>query len=147
MKRYSLANHILSIESNDPAIRNMFNVISIGGEGSYTGSINVSQQNNLWETEGFATGGWVHNKNLSRCGTVTVNLSQLAEQVAKFIQLCNTFYSADYEGFTLTITTNEGRKIATCTDCYIQKIPDQNFSETAGRQDWTFTCGHIAFGQ
>lgn len=145
MKRYSLANYILSIDSNDSTIKNMFGTISVGGEGNYLDSISISLGNNLWDTTGFATGAWVHNKNLSRVGTASLNLSQLSDSVSKFIKLCNTYYSGDYDGLTLSVVDNQGNKICTCIDCYIQKIPDQEFGATAGMQNWVFTCGQISF--
>lgn len=145
MKRYSLANYILSIESNDPTIKNIFGTVSVGGEGNYLESMTISQTNDLWTTSGYATGAWVHTKNLSRIGTVEVSLSQLSNQISKFIKLCNTYYTGDYDGCTLTLTDNLGNLIATCVDCYIQKIPDQGFQSAAQNQSWTFTCGQITF--
>ena len=143
--KYSLANYILSIDSNDPTIKNMFGAISIGGEGNYLGNIVVSIVNDMWSTNGYATGAWVHNKNLDRHGTVTVQLNQLSNQVAKFIQLCKIFYSGDYEGFTLSLSDINGNKIATGIDCYIQKIADQTYDSSASNQSWVFTCGQINY--
>lgn len=145
MKRYSLANYILSINPNDDNIKNMFGTISLGGEGNYLDNISIGGLPNLWDTTGFATGAWVHNKNLSKVGTATVNLSQLSEQINKFIKLCNIYYSGDYDGLTLSLSDNQGNKVCTCVDCYIQKIPDQEFGATAGMQSWVFTCGQINF--
>lgn len=145
MKRYSLANYILSIDSNDSDIKSMFGAISVGGEGNYLDTITIGGLPNLWDTTGFATGAWVHNKNLSKVGTVTVNLSQLSDQVAKFKKLCNVYYSGDYDGLTLSLTDIQGNKVCTCVDCYIQKIPNQEFAATAGMQSWVFTCGQINF--
>lgn len=146
MKRYSLANHILSIESNDPSIQSIFDTVSIGGEGSHIGSISINQNSSLWTTNGFATGAWTHDKNLDRTGTVVIVINQLSDDVAKFIRMCNMFYSGDYGGFTLTLTNNIGEKLATCIDSYIQGIPSQDFAANSGNQRWTFTCGKIAFG-
>ena len=144
--RYSLANYILSVDSNDPEIKSIFGTISIGGEGSYVGSINLSLANPQWSTTGYSTGGWVHNKNLDRHGTATVSLNQLSEPVAKFIQLCKLYYSTtDYEGFTLSLTDVAGNNIASCIDCYISQIPDQTYEDQAGMQSWAFTCGQINF--
>ena len=101
--RYSLANYILSIDSNDERIKSLFGTISIGGEGSYLGSIAVGLATSMFSTSGYPTGGWVHNKNLDRHGTTTVTLNQLSDKVAKFIQLCKLFYQEDYDGFTLSL--------------------------------------------
>lgn len=146
MKRYSLANYIMSISPTDVTLRSMFGTISVGGEGSYLGNIAVSQNSNLWDTKGYATGAWVHNKNLDRTGLATIQLNQLAQEVNKLIKLFNVFYSGDYAGSTITVSDLAGNKVATCTDCYIQKIADQSFSDTAADQSWTFTCGRVVFG-
>ena len=146
MKRYSLANYILSIDSSDASIKSMFGTISIGGEGSYLGSVVVSQNKNMWETKGFATGAWVQDKNLDRTGTCTVQLQQLSSEVQKLIRLFNVYYAGNYGGATITLADIFGNKVATCTDCYIQKAADQSFAESSENQSWTFTCGKVAFG-
>ena len=103
--KYCLANYILSIQPNDSALLNMFNNVSVGGEGDALSSINISIENNLWSTTGFATGAWVHDKNLSRIGSITVSISQLSDRVAKFKQLCNVYYNNDYNGLTITLSS------------------------------------------
>lgn len=149
MAKYSLSKYILSIKpSTDLASAiNDFGTISIGGEGSYLDNITITPNGRLWSTTGFATGGWVHDKNLDRTGTVSITLNQMSDAVQKFIRLCETFYESDYDGFTLTLTTNEVDKkvVATCIDCYIQQIPAQAFQASAQTQTWTFTCGKITF--
>ena len=144
-KRYSLANYILSIEPQDQTLKQMFGTISIGGQGSAVGSVKVAQQTDMWSTKGYATGAWVHSKNLDRHGTCNVTLKQLSNEVMKFIKLCNVYYTANFDGCTLTLTDAKGNKVATCEDCYIQKISDQEFGEEAADQDWAFTCGKVSF--
>lgn len=146
MKRYSLADYRLSIDSNDPTIKSMFGTISIGGEGSYLGSVIVSQNSALWNTKGFATGAWVHDKNLDRTGKCQINIHQLANDVVKLIRLCNIYYSGNYGSSTIIVSDNLGNKVATCNDCFIEKIADQSFSESSENQSWTFTCGKVIFG-
>ncbi len=143
--RYSLANYILSVKPDDPAINAMFGTISIGGEGNAVGSITLETSNDMWQTKGYATGAWIHSKNLSRIGTATISLSQLTDAVAKFKTLCNKFYQADYAGFTLTLSDIDGNKIADCIDAYIRKVPAQENGETAADQQWVFTCGQIVY--
>lgn len=143
--RYSLANYILSIDSNDERIKSLFGTISIGGEGSYLGSIAVGLATSMFSTSGYATGGWVHNKNLDRHGTTSITLNQLSDKVAKFIQLCKLFYQEDYDGFTLSLSDINGNKIATMVDCYISQIPQQDYGDSAADQTWTFNCGQINF--
>ena len=143
--KYSLANYILSVQPNDESLRSLFSNISIGGEGSALDSISISVGDTLWETSSFATGAWVHDKNLARTGTVTISISQLSDRVAKFKQMCNVFFNGEYDGFTLSLVDNQGVKVCTCIDCYITKIPDQSFGAKAANQSWSFTCGEITF--
>lgn len=144
--KYSLASYILSIQSNDSNLRTLFQNVSIGGEGSALDNIKASYDNgDLWSTTGFSTGAWVHNKNLSRTGTVEVSISQLSDKVAKFKQMCGVFYNGEYDGFTLSLADNLGNKVFTAVDCYLTKIPDQEFGKEAAMQTWTFTCGEITF--
>ena len=143
--KYSLTNYILSIEPNDSAIKQMFGTISIGGEGSYLDTITISNAENIYSTQGYATGGWVHNKSLDRHGTASLTLNQLSDRVARFIQLAKLSLSGDYAGFTLSLSDINGNKICTCVDCYIMKIPDQSFASSAQNQTWDFTCGQINY--
>lgn len=143
--KYSLANYILSIDSNDYEIKNIFGTITIGGEGDSLDSLSLSHNATMYETTGYATGGWVHNKNLDRHGTATITLNQLSDRVGRFIQLVKLAFSGDYEGFTLSLSDIDGNQIATCVDCYITKIPDQSFNPQAQNQTWTFTCGQINY--
>lgn len=143
--KYSLSDYIVSIQPNDAGIKRIFGNIVIGGEGDATDSIIARLANDLWSTTGFATGAWVHNKNLDRHGTVELSVSQLSEKVAKLKQFCNLYYGGEYSGATITISDIYGIKVCTCVDCYVTKIPDQQYSSTAGNQTWQFTCGEISF--
>lgn len=149
MAKYSLSKYILSIKpsTNLASAIADFGTITIGGEGSYLDTVSINPQGTMWRTTGFATGGWVHDKNLDRTGTVSITLNQMSDAIQKFIRLCETFYESDYDGFTITLTTNDvdKRVIATCIDCYIQGIPNQSFQSSAQSQTWTFTCGKITF--
>lgn len=147
--RYSLANYILSIASNDNKVSSLFKNVQIGGEGDALSTINIQTDNNLWETDSFSTGAWVHNKNLSRVGKCEISISQLSDAVAKFKTYVAYFYaeSADdnIEGVTLTLSDSSNRVIATCEDCYPVKIPAQEFSTKASEQRWQFTCGRVTY--
>jgi len=150
MARYSLARYILTVQLPDDFDATFITAfgqsLSIGGEGSMVGSIKIALAKDLWETEGDSTGGYVHNQSLDRTGTCEVSLKQVADAVAKFIRLCNCFYKSDVNystGLYLELKDNEGNIVATCKDCYISKIPDQEFADKAGDQTWTFTCGKV----
>lgn len=148
MARYSLANYTLTISiSTELAGDFGIETLTVGGEGSYLDNISINLNDNLWSTEGDATGSWVHNKNLNRTGTCSVTLSMLSDNVARFITLCNLYYNStnNYSGLTMALRSSDEKTIATCDDCYIQKIPNQEFQSTAQNQTWVFTCGKITF--
>lgn len=143
--RYSLADYMLSIESDDSTIKNMFGTITIGGEGSYLDSITLSTPTDVYTTTGYATGGWVHTKSLDRTGTVSLTINQMSSKISKLKQLANISLTGDYEGFTLSLSDSSGNKVASCIDCYISNIPNQQFQSSAGTQTWEFTCGQINY--
>ena len=141
--QYSLADYILSIKPNDATLAQIFQKVDIGGEGSPVGSINVSLNSNLWSTTGFATGAWIHSKNLDRTGTIAINISQLSDNVAKFKQLVNVYYTGNYGGLTMSLIDSDGNEVCSAVDCRPVQIPAQDFSTTAQMQSWSFTCGKI----
>lgn len=150
--RYSLASHSVQFATEDEQISKLFGNLQIGGEGNAIGSINVSIDTTLWNTKAYATGAWVHEKNLNRSGKVSLAISQLAPAVAKLITLCNMFYKDVSDGIDdnsidgITINVMEGSKqIAICEDCYPTKIPSQDFGESSADQTWEFTSGRITF--
>lgn len=146
MARYSLAKYILTVSIPDNLVAEFGDrSVSIGGEGSYTDSITITRSVETWTTEGDSTGSYVHNQNLNKTGTAEVSLNQLSPQIAKFKTLCNLYSNADaeYDGLTLELSDTAGNVIATCNDCLINKIPDQQFQATAQNQSWVFTCGQI----
>ena len=150
MTRYSLADYILSIKSSNQEINSMFGTLAIGGEGTAIGSISLSLTNALYSTETYSTGAWIHNKNLSRSGNVSVTLNQLADQIPTLKRLVNLYYngvgsSIDQLGLTLSVVDTLGNEIASCIDCFPTKIPDQNFNREAEDQTWVFTAGKITF--
>ncbi len=119
-----------------------------GIDGSYTGSITVKRNKELWTTEGDATGSWVHNKNLDRTGTISVDITQVSDQIVTLTYLCSAYESVQdsiggLEIEIKNIATNE--TVASGIDCYITKIPDHNFKETADRFTFEFTCGRVMF--
>lgn len=163
--RYSLADYQLTLGIPQDVARKLglsapnggqysFSIGGPGenGEGSFVGQISVSRTNSLWETEGDATGSWVHNKNLNRTGTIELQIKQISDQVVELAQLCDIYESIQegVEGITLTVSSSgedTGSPIATGIDCYIQKQADLTLAPTAGTLTWTFTCGQVMFYQ
>lgn len=146
MEVYSLANYKLTLTSSDPVVIQTFGEsVSIGGQGKKVGSISIKQDNGPFSLKSYPTGGYYYDKSLDRSGSITIDLSQLAEEVAKFKTLINLYYSGEYDGFTIVLTNNENIKVAECIDCLPTDIPQQSFGESARDQSWTFATGQITF--
>lgn len=164
--KYSLADYQLTIGIPQSVAQklnlkdaegNLLTSFTIGGpgengEGSFVGQIVASRGNNLWETEGDATGSWVHNKNLNKTGTIELQIRQISDQVIELAQLCDIYESVqeNVEGLTLTVNssaTEETTPMVTGVDSYIQKQADLTLAETAGMLTWVFTCGQVMFYQ
>lgn len=146
MKRYSLANYILTADIPED-IGFGTQTVSIGGEGSYLNSITVTLSQSLFTTQGDNTGSWVHVKNLNRTGTVDVSIKQTSDRIATFKGLINVYsnLNRDSSGMTLTLRDTNDNTICVCEDCLLQKIPDQVFGSEPENQRWTFTCGKITY--
>lgn len=157
--RYSLTDYTFSVKVPD-ALLDSFgstaenessNRISIGGDGSYLGSIKASNEKDMFTTEGDSTGSWVHNKSKDRTGTISLEINQLADVVLKLIRLIETYYTSDTttEGLTITISKAVGagnsKEVCKGTDCYVKKIPEVNWKDTADTIDIEFTCGMLTF--
>lgn len=162
--QYSLADYQLTIGlTNSLAERlglrdssgNLLTNFVIGGpgedgQGSFVGQIVVNRAENLMTTEGDATGSWVHNKNLNRTGTISIEITQISDQIVTLIQLCQIIESvqSNMPGLDLTISSAASELATTMVtgrDSYIQKLPDLRLADTAGRLNWVFTCGQIIY--
>ena len=143
-KIYSLASHILTL-ALPVDLANIVGTqyISIGGEGSYLGSIAVSLDNDLINISGDYTGSWTVSKNLNAQGSFTISINQMSPQIARLRRICNLLRNADYDGMTITLKTLQGQLIATGNDCYIKKIPGVEFRESPSTQSWEFLSGKI----
>lgn len=143
--RYSLANYICTITPTNPTLYSIYGSIVIGGQGTETDSITASRSQSLFSTSDFATGGYVHNKNLSKVGNITVTLSQLSKNVSTLKNLINAYTDNDYSGLSITISTNDGTEVVTGIDCMPTQIPQQEFRNSASNQSYGFTCGEVNF--
>lgn len=151
MARYSLANYTLALTipsdfASQIGLTGNESLV-VGGEGSYLDNFSIEMDNDMYTTKGDATGSWVHDKNLSRTGKVTIVLHQLSDKVAKFKKIVNLYYQSntDYDGVNLSLVDNQGNELANCQDCYFQRIPTQEFGQESGTQSWILTCGAITF--
>lgn len=149
--RYSLANYTLALtlpaELATPLGLSGNESLTVGGEGSYLDNFNIEMDNDMYTTKSDATGSWVHDKNLSKTGKVSITLNQVSDKVAKFKKIVNIYRQAgtDYDGVNLSLVDNQGNEIVNCTDCYFQRIPTQEFGQESGQQTWVLTCGQITF--
>ena len=162
--QYSLADYQLTIGLSDNVARllnlrdqygNLLTNFTIGGpgennEGSFVGQIVVTRNQELFTTTGDATGSWVHDKNLNRTGTITVDITQIADSIITLVQLCQIFESiqTNMPGLELTINSvasSTSTTMVTGRDCYIAKLPDLPLADQAGRMSWVFTCGQIIY--
>ena len=162
--QYSLADYQLTIGLSDSIARmlglrdkngNLLTNFSIGGpgednQGSFVGQIVVNRTQDLFTTTGDATGSWVHDKNLNRTGTITIDITQISDDIITLVQLCQIFESvqSNMPGLELTINSvasTTATTMVTGKDCYIQKLPEITLAEQAGRLSWIFTCGQIIY--
>ena len=146
MKRYCLANYILTIDiPSDIGFGSQS--ISIGGEGSYLDSISIKANTELFKLDADSTGSWVYTKNLDRSGEIEVSIKQVSDKVAVFKALMNIYInlSSEASGLTMTLRDSLNNTIAVCEDCLLNKIPDQTFKDSPDSQSWSFLSGKITF--
>lgn len=146
MKRYCLANYILTVDiPSDIGFGTQS--VTIGGNGSYMDTFTVTMSQSMFTTQGDHTGSWVHVKNLDQTGQIQVTIKQVADDIAIFKALMNVYRSLDSEatGMTLTLRDTLGNTVCTANDCVIEKVPDQAFADEPASQTWTFLCGKITF--
>ena len=164
--RYSLADCLVTIDfpgitDGDRSIPQR--TFTIGGPGdsneagSYMGEIKITRAVEAFTTEGDYTGSYVHNRNLNKTGTVELTIRQVSDKILQLLYIANAYEGALLKNFRssgkgLTITVQVGSNyngvqdtFITCSDCMINKIPDQVYGETAATQDWTFTAGIIEY--
>ena len=162
--QYSLADHQLTIGIPERIARqlglrdsfgNLLTNFTIGGpgengEGSFVGQIAAERSEELFKTTGDATGSWVHDKNLNRTGTITLEITQISDDVVTLVQLCQIYESlqTNMPGLELTISsvaTGTSTTMVTGRDCYIQKLANLTLASEAQRLTWVFTCGQVIY--
>ena len=155
MKSYSLSRYFVSITfpaELSSLLNGEFgsnNTLTIGGQGSYMDKISISRNTDTWSIKGDSTGSYVAEKNLDATGSCILSLSQLSDNVMRFMRLANIFYNGDgfSRGLTITVMKSDGsqEKVAVCTDCLIKKPADQDFQGESQTQDWEFVCGRVDY--
>lgn len=158
--RYALSDYILTLKLPDNSELLEKSGLtsaqfSIGGpgqnglDGSFLGNIVVKRNGSVWSTEGDATGSWVHSKSLNRTGSVQLDINQVSDDVIRLAMICNAYESIQdaVPGLSILVTSaaDINNIVATCTDCYIQEVPDHKFGDKAADYSWTFTCGRVMF--
>ena len=147
MSRYCLSDYTVTFGFSNSVLTSTFGDLKIGGQGSTTDSITVTKEQNLYSVNGYATGGYVHNKNLSKVGTVSLSINQLSNDTAKLSNLYKFYEQNDYAGFTITVKDKGLRTVAKCSDCYPSNQPERSMQSEAQNMTWEFTCGVIDFDQ
>lgn len=158
LNRYSLSDHTVQVQIPDGLAGFSNKVLTFGGpgnngqDGSFVGNITVARNANTWSTEADATGSWVHNKSLARNGSVTLQIRQVSDDIIRLIMLARTYENDDraYKGCTITVNAVRNGNpviVASAEDCYITKIPNQEFGDTAAMQTWEWTAGRVTFPQ
>lgn len=160
--RYALTDYILTITIDEnsalPGISGTSYSIGgpgLSGQGSFIGGITLTRNEQAWSTAGDYTGSWVHNKNNNKTGTCQLDINQISDDVIRLAQICAIYESVQESvpGFSIQIkaayknSISGSDVVATCNDCYIQKIPDLKLANEADIQEWVFTCGQILFYQ
>jgi len=146
---YSLSNYKLAIQLPEEFAAKVGlennNTISIGGEGSYLDTLSYSYNSDMYSTKADATGSYVHDKNLDKSGTITINIHQMSPQIALFIKIVNLYYQSgnDYEGLQLSLKDLMGQEVMAAESCFFTKIPDQSFGQESDNQSWNITSGRI----
>ena len=152
--RYSLADYAVTIKTNDATLAGVLGnngTYTIGGSGNPLEQITIDVTEDMWTTESFATGAYIHNQNLSRIGKITIRLSQISEYTDVFKNIVQLHYTGNYNGLTVSVVkiNNVDKSVVStiCTgeDCYFTKIPSQEYGKTAGMDDWVLTCGVISY--
>lgn len=140
---YSLADYRLIISQNG---RDLFSIGGYGqnGAGSFVNQVTVRQTNDTWTTDSDATGSWVHNKNMSRTGTVALQIRQVSDDVLTLLYFYNLYFndSSDNNPYDLTIC-KDADIVAKAESCFITKAPDRDFQATAQNMEFSWTCGKI----
>jgi hypothetical protein len=146
--KYALSDYQLAI-TLPISIGGLDKIITIGGtgdngEGSFLGEISVDRKDNTYETSADVTGSWVHNMSRAINGTIRVKINQISDDVVTLINICNYYYDNFADGVTITIS-KANNTIVTGNDCYITKMPQLSYGDSAGDLDWEFTCGQIMY--
>ena len=155
--RYSLADYTCKITLPDNLYTNdgvslAGKVITLGGpgktgiEGSFVGGITISRNNEMWSTSGDPTGSWTHSKSLNRTGSVDISLNQISNDVVLLNMIVAIYENDTYQntGMSIKVFRND-TLVANCEDCYITKVPNQVYADTAADQTWSFTSGRVTF--
>lgn len=159
INRYSLADYTVKIvfpenlTSGGVAIGQKIATIGgpgeVGDEGSFVGEIKIERKTEAWTIEADNTGSWVHNQNLDRTGTVTLNIRQISDDVIMLSMLAAAYEAKAnrlVQGLTITVLIGD-TEVAVADDCYISKIPTFTFGAKAEEQTWSFNAGRITFKQ
>ena len=136
-KRYSLADHTVSIKSSNSTFK-----LTLGGTGSFLGGIGVTWDADIWSKEMDPTGSGVLNKSYDRSGEIKVTINQMSEQVKTFERIMKSYFTnvalETNPVFDITISSAVNGMLVEATYCVLKKLPDWEAGESAATREFTF---------
>lgn len=160
VKNYSLADYDITIRSvalDGQNLTDNFN-FTLGGAGSFLGSVKIQFDGEIWKKETDVLGNVVYTKSYARDGQITISLNMLSEKVKIFNKIIQLYYGGSIKNkqetniqdmfFSITVKRHTADPDSTtaeveATYCVLQKLPDLEFADTAGVRDFVFLAAEI----
>jgi len=151
-KTYSLLDYSISITKNDSVSANTtIPDITFGGYGNYLGSITVSRDIEHVTKTVDASGAGVFNFVNDKSGSISIEISQVSNEIAELIEVINGYVSSEtytYKNriYDITISrTGDSDFSITGTYCMIAGVPEMRFNRDVSTYTWKFICMEIDY--
>lgn len=139
MKVISLASANISINNT-----NRGDLISFGGGGKQLGQITYSFDNQMFNVQTTADGGYAVSHNASKSGKVTIQFNQTSpviDTLCEYLLWCRD--NPEIANANITITDSSGVINMEAKDCFPNEYPQNEIGESAAQRTFTFVCGVI----
>lgn len=145
--RYSLAYVTVTISRGNSVIA------SFGGQGSMIGSISVQREGDRFSVDGDATGGAVVNENLSKIGSVSLEIKQCAPLVETLTNLFNSYDDSSTSGYgpsssnggAVNIALSYNNKLVSqAKGCYLN-MPELSYQDEAQDREFSFVACEVDY--